>query len=1178
MAQTFDLASVVAIVLAILLLFAIIKKFLLTESFGLRSESVLIPPVTSRSTRYLPNDLPLDWSKHCLFIEDTPTIIFSGEFHYWRLPDQSRWEEVLSLYKAAGLNCIRIYFHWGFHSPEEDVYNFDGFRDIDFLLRICEKLHLFVLAAPGPYICAETQGGGIPGWLLAKKQVRIRHLSATARKKYDPEYSLYCHQWFSAIIPIIRKHQITNQFSNTNQRGCVIAFQIENENFENLFGYPFASGDEMRYLCKSARDLGITVPFFTNDGFEAGSFVMRDDSANKNDRHFGIDLYGFDKYVVFIPASSIFGILFGSEVQKVDTTSLDTISRIKKKSNVFPEWNMKTVASALDGIENKVRGFGGGAAKSPIFIPELQGGWFAHPKTPYGYDYNYRFYGESYTQLIVNTVLSQGVTMFSIYMFYGGTNWFFGTLGDTDVFTSYDYSACIREYGFPSGRLRQLRKSISFWRSFPALAETDKANKTSFRMSLASKHSILSIDDNDHDVLIVLRKTKTETGLVFLRNSKPRENYDIHLKIKYIGILQTLIVPCRIPVKQSFTALLDYVSDTGIHLITSLCPIHLRARLSKNSELWIVQNDNRFSGSMVFAGEVEVESSIGVRASRTIHPTINVTMISFDGSWNGWVKFKIYQNATEYTTLFTLFLSGTNLYTFSPTFEDPFFDLKDQPNNQSLKAINWGSFWSSFNLETRTLENHYMVSRGTCSYFLPLFDSPTPPNGFVRCDQNEDYDDFQGLPFLYRHQLEERHEKIDWSVVTPIWSTDWETRTTQFALLPWIPLQSREKMPKQLTRHFKYSPSQDLLDLGFTSGHVLYRLLFSVTDNVSNVVLRLNVRHRVTVWVNNTRIGGHTTYSLSLFSNGSRMGVDRGGGEISYEISKELLKANEGEVLVDNEVVLLIESWGIQREAFVFDDVRNPRGLLSATIYVKASFFSNWYLLDEMNTGVHFSGMDISGVDVRRFGNFQNSRELHAFAVSGLPDESSEDWTHVASSTDSSKQGSLISFLNTTENGYHDSVIEMNGPERNEGPRWYKGYFTLGVNQYADSTLSVPLCIHLTGTCSAYVWINHTLIARFHGNGDYSQSRFYIPDGLLHRNQIERGNEIMILCYGWSLKELKLQVRITEWRVGAIPSEIMSESDKKLMEEEAWSGNAAEDQMEELEGERYRNVIVKSMW
>jgi aryl-phospho-beta-D-glucosidase BglC (GH1 family) len=58
-----------------------------------------------------------NWDKNCFYINSKPVWIHSGEFHYWRLPDKTRWKSVLLQYKAAGLNCVRIYFSWSFHSP-----------------------------------------------------------------------------------------------------------------------------------------------------------------------------------------------------------------------------------------------------------------------------------------------------------------------------------------------------------------------------------------------------------------------------------------------------------------------------------------------------------------------------------------------------------------------------------------------------------------------------------------------------------------------------------------------------------------------------------------------------------------------------------------------------------------------------------------------------------------------------------------------------------------------------------------------------------------------------------------------------------------------------------------------------------------------------------------------------
>ncbi|RKO84449.1 glycoside hydrolase superfamily, partial [Blyttiomyces helicus] len=133
----------------------------------------------------------LDWDARSLRIRGEPVMILSGEFHYWRVPDRERWESVLRGYKAVGVNTIRIYFSWAYHSPAQGTYHFTANRDIDHLLTLCSQLGLFVLVAPGPYICAETQGGGIPQWVVAKRDVRIRHSVTNFWRRYDPEYSRY---------------------------------------------------------------------------------------------------------------------------------------------------------------------------------------------------------------------------------------------------------------------------------------------------------------------------------------------------------------------------------------------------------------------------------------------------------------------------------------------------------------------------------------------------------------------------------------------------------------------------------------------------------------------------------------------------------------------------------------------------------------------------------------------------------------------------------------------------------------------------------------------------------------------------------------------------------------------------------------------------------------------------
>jgi hypothetical protein len=243
----------------------------------------------------------------------------------------------------------------------------------------------------GPYLCGETQAGGFPAWLIAKREIRIRHSLISFLRVFDSQYQMYCRQWFQNVCPILQKHQVTSK-----KNGCIIGFQIENESFELFKGVPMGLADDMRSLCKAARDFGITVPLYTNDGWEAGSWVSRpDDYTIFGKKTFGIDIYGFDKYVVFCPT-----IIPVKEIYKGTGELVD-----------IPEWGPNDVIDGFSNMESKVRKIGGGASTSPLFIPELQGGWFNHYIIHHTYDTIYSFYGEKFTRIIFETSLLEGIYM-----------------------------------------------------------------------------------------------------------------------------------------------------------------------------------------------------------------------------------------------------------------------------------------------------------------------------------------------------------------------------------------------------------------------------------------------------------------------------------------------------------------------------------------------------------------------------------------------------------------------------------------------------------------------------------------------------------------------------------------------------------------------------------------------
>src|SRR4051812_46091604 len=154
------------------------------------------------------------FDQHSLKIDGQRTFIWSGEFHYWRLPSPDLWRDVLQKMKANGYNATSIYFDWAYHSPKQGVYDFTGVRDLDKLLDIAQQVGIYVIARPGPYINAETSSGGFPGWLSTQ----------AGRARSDaPDYLAASDEWLAAIDGILARHQYTDG------TGPVILYEIENE-------------------------------------------------------------------------------------------------------------------------------------------------------------------------------------------------------------------------------------------------------------------------------------------------------------------------------------------------------------------------------------------------------------------------------------------------------------------------------------------------------------------------------------------------------------------------------------------------------------------------------------------------------------------------------------------------------------------------------------------------------------------------------------------------------------------------------------------------------------------------------------------------------------------------------------------------------------------------------------
>ena len=106
-------------------------------------------------------------------LDGQPFVVKAAEMHYPRIP-RPYWEHRIRMCKALGMNTICIYVFWNIHEQREGEFNFTDNNDVAAFCRLAQKNGMYVIVRPGPYVCAEWEMGGLPWWLLKKKDIRLR--------------------------------------------------------------------------------------------------------------------------------------------------------------------------------------------------------------------------------------------------------------------------------------------------------------------------------------------------------------------------------------------------------------------------------------------------------------------------------------------------------------------------------------------------------------------------------------------------------------------------------------------------------------------------------------------------------------------------------------------------------------------------------------------------------------------------------------------------------------------------------------------------------------------------------------------------------------------------------------------------------------------------------------------
>ena len=295
----------------------------------------------------------------------------------------------------------------------------------------------------------------------------------------------------------------------------IILFQIENE-----YATDTMEEDYMRQLYKMARERGITCPIFHNDAYFAGLWADC------------VDIYALDLYPYINP----------NQNWKQDNFCFDT----------------------LDNVEDIFR-----CAKenSPPFVAEMQSGWFDKWDGS-GYHHIREALGDEHINIMTKTALSQGVTLFNHYMAVGGTNW--GDLACDEVYTSYEFTAPIDEFGVPQSNYFKAKELNYFLDSFD-LTCTDPKDFDFYQENIYTK---LRQDNINNCDWLFIRNMNPEIAEITLPIEKTisLKPYDmkicpVNLKLKACEIeFSDIEIFARLQNAEEETIFLIADKDTNIYI------------------------------------------------------------------------------------------------------------------------------------------------------------------------------------------------------------------------------------------------------------------------------------------------------------------------------------------------------------------------------------------------------------------------------------------------------------------------------------------------------------------------------------------------------------------------------------------------------------------------------------
>ncbi|CCO32169.1 hypothetical protein BN14_06223 [Rhizoctonia solani AG-1 IB] len=523
-------------------------------ALGLASTALQVQAQTN-TTQWPVHDTGLSkvvqWDHYSLIVNGERLYVWSGEFHYWRIPVPEVWRDILEKVKAAGFNAVSVYGNWGYHSASPGALDFEsGAHNFESILDICKEIGLYIIWRAGPYVNAETTAGGFALWATTGAYGTLRNNDT----RYTDAWMPYMKKYTS----ILEKHQITNG-------GNLLMFQIENE----IAGQRLGSGAPnwpliayMQNLEKTSRDSGLVIPFFTNAPNMNGKSWSKDYDPNGAQ-----DIYGVDSY------------------PSCWSCNLDECGNVKPFTVVSYHEHFNEVSPT-----------------QPSFLPEFQGGSYNPWGGPQGGCASNM--GPDFANVFYRHNIAERVSMMSLYMLFGGTNW--GGLATNLLGTSYDYSSPISESRQIGQKYYETKLLGMFIRAAKDITKLDRiAASTNY-----TNNNLISATE--------LRNPDTQAGFYVTRHATSSVTTKDSFQLKVTTSAGSLTVPATGSItlngRESKIVVTDFkVGNATLLYSTSEILSHATLDGREYIALWLPENE---SGEFVVKGGSKSQSVLAGSAPK----------------------------------------------------------------------------------------------------------------------------------------------------------------------------------------------------------------------------------------------------------------------------------------------------------------------------------------------------------------------------------------------------------------------------------------------------------------------------------------------------------------------------------------------------------------------------------